>query len=250
MTALAERRDDLSGLIGNLNETTRALGNQKVALAESIEELPPFMRRANTTFVNLRAALNDVDPLVDESKPVARRLGPFLRDARLFARDAEPTVRDLSLTVRRRGRKNDLTNLVSSVPALADIALVTKQRSIAPGRRPVSVGRVRGALPETTEAFQKGAPELGVARPYTTDFLGWLDDFSTTGGGFDALGALARGHINFSENIPFPGNPVRKGQYKRCPGAAEEPALDGSNVPSAEEAQALQCDPSHRAVGP
>ena len=55
VTALAERRDDLAGLIGNLNDTTRALGNQKVALAESIGRLPPFMRRANTTFVNLRS---------------------------------------------------------------------------------------------------------------------------------------------------------------------------------------------------
>ncbi|MGH2848501.1 MAG: MlaD family protein, partial [Thermoleophilaceae bacterium] len=72
VTAVAERRDDLAALIGNLNETTRALGNQKQALADSISELPPFMRRANTTFVNLRSALDDVDPLVDASEPVAR----------------------------------------------------------------------------------------------------------------------------------------------------------------------------------
>ena len=92
VTALAERRDDLSGLIANLNGTTRALGNQKAALAESIERLPPFMRRANTTFVNLRAALDDVDPLVDAAKPVAELLDPFLEEARGFAADAEPTV--------------------------------------------------------------------------------------------------------------------------------------------------------------
>ena len=87
VTTLAERRDDLSGLIGNLNETTRALGNQKTALASSIERFPPFMRRANTTFVNLRAALNDVDPLVDASYRPARALQPFLtRGPRLRGR--------------------------------------------------------------------------------------------------------------------------------------------------------------------
>ena len=48
------------------------------------------MRRANTTFVNLRTALDDVDPLVEASKPVAQRLGPFLSQARAFAADAEP----------------------------------------------------------------------------------------------------------------------------------------------------------------
>jgi phospholipid/cholesterol/gamma-HCH transport system substrate-binding protein len=102
VTTIAERRDDLAALIGNLNVTTRALGNQKQALAESIGRLPPFMRRANTTFVNLRAALNEVDPLVDASKPVARKLGPFLHQARALAADARPTVRDLSIAIRRR----------------------------------------------------------------------------------------------------------------------------------------------------
>ena len=252
VTALAERRDDLAGLIGNLNDTTRALGNQKAALAESIQRLPPFMRRANTTFVNLRAALDDVDPLVDASKPVARKLSPFLRSARRFAADAEPAVRDLSRTIRRRGRKNDLINLLASVPPLADIAVETHNRSAAPGGRRFPVGRARGALPETVDAFRRGAPELALARPYTSDFLGWLDDFSTTGGGFDALGEVARAHIGLSEKIPPPfgtGRPLRRGQFKRCPGAAEDRASDGSNVWSAEDQARLQCEESARATG-
>ena len=111
VTALAEKRDDLSGLVGNLNTTTRALANQKQALADSIALLPPVMRRSNTTFVNLRAALDDTDPLVDASKPVARRLGPFLEDARKLAADAEPTVADLRQTIRRSGPSNDLIDL-------------------------------------------------------------------------------------------------------------------------------------------
>ena len=61
------------------------------------------MRRANTTFVNLRAALDDVDPLVDASKPVARRLQPFLREARELAANGGPTLRDLSRTIKQPG---------------------------------------------------------------------------------------------------------------------------------------------------
>ena len=144
VSALAERRDDLASLIGNLNDTTRALGSQKEALAESIGRLPPFMRRANTTFVNLRSTLDQVDPLVEASKPVAKRLGPFLSQARAFAADAEPTVRDLSLTIRRNGRANDLINLVQSFPALAEIATVKKDRSYAPGGTRHSVGETQG----------------------------------------------------------------------------------------------------------
>ena len=245
--ALAERRDDLAGLIGNLNDTTRALGNQKAALADSVSQLPPFMRRANTTFVNLRNTLDVVDPLVDASEPVAKRLGPFLEDARAFAKDAEPTVRDLRVTIRRKGRSNDLIELMKSIPPLKRTALDTAPRSVAPGGRKVGVGRKRGAFPEIIEALKKGTPEIALARPYATDFIGWFDDFSTTGAGFDALGALARGQIKFTEHLG--GGPVKSGQFKRCPGSAEEAAPDGSNVLSAAEQERLQCEERDRATG-
>jgi phospholipid/cholesterol/gamma-HCH transport system substrate-binding protein len=246
VTALAERRDDLAGLIGNLNDTTRALGSQKEALAESIGRLPPFMRRANTTFVNLRSTLDEVDPLVEASKPVAKRLGPFLSQARAFAADAEPTVRDLSVTISRSGRANDLINLVQTFPPLADIATATKERTFAPGGKAYPVGETRGAFQESVDALKGGAGEIGFARPYTTDFLGWFDDFSTTGGGFDALGATARGFITMAPFLHKDSLAFK--QYKRCPGSAEAPAKDGSNVLPAEERERLDCDETDRAV--
>jgi phospholipid/cholesterol/gamma-HCH transport system substrate-binding protein len=258
VTTIADRRDDLAALIGNLNTTTRALGDQKAALAESIGRLPPFMRRANTTFVNLRAALNDVDPLVEASKPVAKKLGPFLDQARALAHDARPTVRDLSVTIRRRGRNNDLIDFLRSVPPLHDIAVETKRRSYAPGGRRYDVGDTRGSFQEAADALPEGATEFSFARPYATDFLGWFDDFSTTGGGFDALGAMGRGFISLAENVGFENGsgppaimagPPRQQQYKRCPGAAEAPAADGSNVLSQEEQDRLQCKDSDRSVG-
>jgi phospholipid/cholesterol/gamma-HCH transport system substrate-binding protein len=250
VTTLASRRDDLAALIGNLNQTTGALGRQKLALAEAISQLPPFMRRANTTFVNLRSALDDVDPLVNASKPVAKKLDPFLAQARAFAAGAKPTIRDLSVTIRRSGRANDLIDLMGSAPPLAQIAIDTRNRSVSPGGHPVGVGTVRGAFPESVDAFKNGAPEIALGRPYTQDFTGWFDDFSTTGGGYDALGGLARAQINFAEALPLPTvGPVRKFQYKRCPGSAEAPAADGSNVLSADEMQKLQCDESARATG-
>jgi phospholipid/cholesterol/gamma-HCH transport system substrate-binding protein len=247
VTALADRRDDLSGLVANLEATTGALGSQSGALAESVDRLPPFMRRANTTFVNLRATLDDVDPLVAAAKPVARRLGPFLGEARRFAAAARPTVADLRAAIGRRGRANDLTELVRAQPRLADIATVAKTRTVAPGRRPVGVGEVRGAFPELAEAAVAAAPTLAVARPYTNDFLGWLDDFSTTGG-YDALGGFARPWLSFGELLH--GRPVKAEQYRRCPGGAEFPAPDGSNVFSAAGQRTLNCDESHRAPGP
>jgi hypothetical protein len=108
----------------------------------------------------------------------------------------------------------------------------------------VDVGETRGAFQESVDALKGGAGEIGFARPYATDFLGWFDDFSTTGGGFDALGATARGFITMS---PFlHKDSLATKQYKRCPGAAEAPAKDGSNVLSEAERQAVGCDESDR----
>jgi phospholipid/cholesterol/gamma-HCH transport system substrate-binding protein len=238
VNTLASRRDDLTGVVRNLNATFGALGSQQAALADSIERLPPFLRRANTTFVNLRAALDDVDPLVDAAKPVARRLGPFLHQARAFASDGRPTIRDLSRTISRPGSTNDLIELIDSFPPLSNVAL---------DNQTVNGASRRGAFPETTAALTAAAPTIALARPYTPDFVGWLDDFSTTGA-YDALGGFSRAWINLSELLYGPGPKTH--QFRRCPGANEMPAADGSNVLSAPEAAALHCDPSQRPVGP
>src|SRR5215211_762614 len=215
-----------------------ALGRQQDALAESVERLPPFMRRANTTFVNLRSALDDVDPFVDASKPAVRRLGPFLDQARLFVRDGEPTIRDLSRTIAARGKHNDLIELIKSFPPLARTALNSRR---------INGAERRGAFPETTDALKAAAPTIAFGRPYTPDFVGWMDDFSTTGG-YDALGGFSRAWINLSEILYGPGPKLR--QFRRCPGANEQPAADGSNVFTGDQAAALDCDPNQRSVGP
>jgi phospholipid/cholesterol/gamma-HCH transport system substrate-binding protein len=179
-----------------------------------------------------------VDPLVDAAKPAVKRLGPFLDQARLFVRDGEPTIRDLSRTITRKGENNDLIELIKSFPPLAQVAM-DEQR--------VNGANRRGAFPETTDALNAAAPTIAFGRPYTPDFVGWMDDFSTTGG-YDANGGFSRAWINFSE-ILFGAGPKLK-QFRRCPGANELPAADGSNVFSAEEAAALDCDPNQRSVGP
>jgi phospholipid/cholesterol/gamma-HCH transport system substrate-binding protein len=263
VTALAERRDDLAALIGNLNATFRALGNERAALTEAINALPDFMRQANTTFVDLRFALDQVDPLVNASKPVARELQPFLRELRPLARDARPTIRDLNQIVLQKGPNNDLFDLVRTFPPLAQTALDTRNRTYDAGGGPKDVGNTRGAFPEMTDAFQGSSPIIAQGRPYTPDLFGWFDDFSNTGG-YDALGGFSRTQTVFNSFNPagaIPGivpldqrqqlfaNTVRTGQYKRCPGASEEQAADGSNVFSQSEQNQLDCREQDRATG-
>jgi phospholipid/cholesterol/gamma-HCH transport system substrate-binding protein len=253
VTALADRQEDLTPLVDNLNRTTRALANEKEALASVIERFPDFMRQANTTYVNLRATLDDVDPFVNASKPVARKLRPYLAQLRPFANEAKPTIRDLSNILRRRGNNNDLTELNRTYPALAEIATETKERN-GEDRR--------GAFPELSEALTDSAPIVEHGRPYTVDLVGWFDDFSTTGA-YDALGSFSRVQTFVNALSPQFGGVIPReqrgealkallqiGEFKRCPGASEAPAPDGSNVWSAEEQAKLDCNEAHRATGP
>ncbi len=264
VTALSERRDDLASLIGNLNSTTRALGDEKEALAEAIARFPEFMRQANTTYVNLRYTLDELDPFVNASKPVAKRLGPYLDELRPFAREAVPTVRDMSRLIRAPPAGNDLTELNRTYPGLRDIALTKRRRKIDFGTGPADVGERRGAFPELVQALTDSAPVIAHGRPYTTDLFGWFDDFSHTGA-YDALGSFSRVQTYFnaftvSEGLPERLLPLpdradafrqiaKLRQVKRCPGASEEAAPDGSNVWSEEEQKQLDCVDAHRATG-
>ena len=259
VTALADRRDHLAALVGNLNDTTRAIGDEKVALASAIGRLPDFMRRSNSTFVNLRAALDDVEPLVDASKPVAKKLQPFLDELRPFAKDARPTIRDLSAVVRRKGAGNDLIELTKTFTPLADIAVDAATRN---GERR------RGSIAENAIATRDTAPIIGFGLPYTPDLFGWFDDFSTTGAADAATGiSRTQTYVNFftpsntGAITPLIGDLletrgevfkqfVKIDQHKRCPGAAEAPAPDGSNVFSEEEQEELDCLEEDRATEP
>jgi phospholipid/cholesterol/gamma-HCH transport system substrate-binding protein len=206
------------------------------------------MRRANTTFVNLRATLDDLAPLVEESKPVARKLRPFLGALRPLARDARPTLRDLSQLIRSNGPRNDLVELTQQLPDL---------KTAAVGPVTANGSEREGALPTSTKALEQSIGELATARPYAPDLTGWFDDFSHSGV-YDALGGGSRAALNVNAfaNINGVLQPIplglreqafkslaSLGQTARCPGAIERGA---SWKPTPD----FPCDASEQPEGP
>jgi phospholipid/cholesterol/gamma-HCH transport system substrate-binding protein len=271
---LAARRSDLSGLVGNANSALGAIGNQRAQLAEAINRLPDFMRRANTTFVNLRAALTDLDPLVSASKPVAERLRPFFSEFRAAAADAVPTIRDLSEIVRRGGRANDLVELTRAQVPLARAGV----GSGAPdcGADPASDyesaaddDRSQGSLGEAACALSNSLPQIAALRAYTPELVGWFDGFSTSGS-LDASGGLGRIAATFNAFTPSTSGLVDVldpldtsvgdllkgadldfldvGNLARCPGSLERDPGDGSTPFT--DGGSLRCDPSLVPTGP
>ena len=149
LSDIAQRSTDLSGLVAHLATTTGALAAQRNSLGESIQRLPGFMRLANTTFVNLRRALDDLTPLVDVSKPVAPKLQQLLIQLRPLAQDAVPTVQELSVLVSRPGPNNDLIDLTRLGVPLAAVTVHPVQAN----------GKLRpGAFPQSTRRAERFHP--------------------------------------------------------------------------------------------
>ena len=119
-----------------------------------------------------------------------------------------------------------------------------------------NVGRVRDAFPELTDALDDAAPIIAQGRPYTPDLWGWFDDFSHPGG-YDAVQGVNRAELIFNEASGLGDGTSRTeaqgqvalDQYKKCPGASELPAADGSNIFTGRERDELDCKEADRPTG-
>jgi len=244
VTALAERRDDLSNLISNTNQTAAAIGDENVALSETLARLPTTLRKGNTTFVNLRATLDDLDRLTDASLPATKRLAPLFRKLRPLIEEARPTIHDLRNLVTQPGGNNDFIDLLNKAPKLASLA--------------------RTSFPNAITALRKTQPVVNFIRPYTPDFVGWLRDFGQGASNYDANGHYARiqpifNAFSFTDNPAggtlraIPGSQrldgLQTGSLTRCPGTASQSPADGS-APWRDDSGNLDCDPSQVIPGP
>ena len=231
---IGERRDDVVKLVDRLATTFNAIAVEKDSLEEAVGVLPDFLRRANTTFVNLRATLDDLDPLIEESRPVTPKLRRVLAELRPFAREARPTFRDLADLARKPGEHTDLYELSESIFGLRDVT--TRPGQYNGKERP-------GSFATAIQSLKEQTPQWAFQRPYIVDVTGWFDDFSHSGI-YDANGSASRVSTNVSffaflnGQLAFVPEELRSqvfnqvasvGQRNRCPGSTERPAEDKSN---------------------
>jgi phospholipid/cholesterol/gamma-HCH transport system substrate-binding protein len=237
VSAIAERRDDLAGLVVNTNEAMKAIGDESTSLQRALELLPGTFRKANTTFVNLRGTLDDLQRLVEESKPATRRLAPFFRDLRPLVADLRPTIADLRDLIRLPGQNNDLIELTSKQPHLAQLT-----------------GSV---FPRAIRTLDRAQPVISYARQYTPDLAGWFTKFGQVAGYYDANGHYARvmptfspAHLNSDNTLTALPPDQRLEGYERgilrhCPGGSVQAPPDGSAPVLAEG-----CDAGDTPPGP
>jgi phospholipid/cholesterol/gamma-HCH transport system substrate-binding protein len=244
VTAVAERRDDLTNLVSNGSTALGAIARENASFDRALQTLPPTLRQANTTFVNLRAALDDIDPLINTAKPATKDLTPFLRRLRPVVQRAVPVFTDLRLTVSRPGPDNDLGSLVRDLVPLHKRGAATSRSGI--------------------RALNASQEFVTFARPYAPEVIASFGKLGAVSGYYDGDGNYAR--VQAAAFNLFRWNPANEllepipaaekfsgfefiPASTRCPGGATQP-VPGSNPFLDQGRLAGECDPSDVPPGP
>ena len=204
--------------------------------------LPRTLRQRNTTFVNLRAALDDLDPLGQTAKPATKDLAPFLRNCGRSPTRALPVFTNLATPSTGRARTTTSPTRSTSCPT-------SKQRA-------------RKALPRNPKGDRRFQPTSTSLRPYTPDSsTAWLSKFGQVTAYYDGNGHYARvqpaGANLFNYNtvtnvatadsaarrtVPGPAQPAAARSALRDHAEQREPALSGRRL----GARAGQLEPVRR----
>ena len=243
--AIAGRGEELSSAISNAATAFGAIASENRAFDATLRRLPPVMRQANTTFLNLRAALDDLEPLIDTAKPATKELAPFLSELRPVFRRLLPFTRDLRLIVSKPGKGNDTADLLAAMPTVFE--------------------RASRAFPNSERAISDFQPNLNFIRAYTPDLFNALGKLGQVAGYYDGNGHYVRAITSMQNLFRYAGGtlePIGKAAQldafggsiptkRRCPGGAAAPAADGSNPwVGGGSVAADECNPSDVPPGP
>ena len=132
--------------------------------------------------MNLRATLDDLDPLVQASYPATKNVAPFLRKTAKVANDSTPVFSKLADIARLPGQNNDLADTLKKLPTV-------KKRG-------------GNALPASIKALNVSQDDLTFLRPYTPDIIAWLTKFGE-------ITAYYNGDGHYARVSPAGGQPVR-----------------------------------------
>jgi phospholipid/cholesterol/gamma-HCH transport system substrate-binding protein len=245
-TAVAGRGEQLSSAVSNATTAFDAIAQETAAFDQTLRRLPPVFRQSNTTFVNLRAALDDIEPLINAAKPATKDLAPFLAELRPVFQKLVPFTRNLRLTVNKPGPANDTADLLATLPKVQNLT--------------------SSAFPHAEQASADFQPNLNFIRAYTPDLFNAFSKLGQVAGYYDGNGHYVRAitsglnlfrynegttalePITKSEQFDAFGSP---GVPRRCPGGATQPAADGSNpFVGGGSVDSSECDPNDVPPGP
>lgn len=233
LSVIGAHGQQLSGLVQNGGKAFEALGAKEQSLEKALKELPAAFGNGKRAFAKLPAALKALEKLAEVSKPNTTTLALFFKRLRTLLGVATPVVASLHEAIDKPGPDNDLTDFVLELPGLAK--------------------SLKTSSPAGVKALEQSVSKTAPFGPYAPDLQGLFRDFGVASGYYDANGHFTRVSPDFSDFdlngeklVPVAPSEALKalatGQTRRCPGAATQPAADGSS-PFTDEGK-LECEPS------
>jgi phospholipid/cholesterol/gamma-HCH transport system substrate-binding protein len=234
LTTLAAHKEQISDLVEHADQTFQTLGSQQTALAEGLHQFPVTLALGDKTFAALPPTLHALTELVNAQRPSTGALDELFTKLQPLEKTATPVLSNFSLAINRPGPNNDLTDFVRIMPVLAEV-LTT-------------------ASPNSVRALRESVPITSFFGPYSPELVGTLNSFGQATGFYDANGHYAHASpvapsFTLGANETLTPTTAQKaleglktGQLERCPGAATQPAADGSS-PFTDNG-ALGCNPS------
>ena len=207
-----QRRDDLSGLIGESQTVTTALADRREDLADAVTGLA----RTATAFASRREQLAqsipEFDALVREARPAFAALNGLFPTARAFVAEARPGIREAPATLRAANpllaqlqgllAPAELPRLISGGdPAIRALArLQPGLRDLLTLVTPVTDCARRNVVPTLTSVIDDppltdGRPRLPIYR----ELLNGLVGLSSASQNFDGNGPNLRYHAGFGD---------------------------------------------------
>jgi phospholipid/cholesterol/gamma-HCH transport system substrate-binding protein len=162
VTRAGAHDQDISGVVDDLSVSTHDTAQQRDALRQVLQKLPPTLDQAQSTLGKVPGATDAAVPLLQDAKTttdklpsVASHLAPVLSDLR-------PTIAQLKPTLEAASQLLDYT------PGLLDAADVT--------------------LPKVGDTFGKLTPTLQSLQPFTPCLVGFLSNWGSAAAYYDANG--------------------------------------------------------------
>ena len=264
---LASRRDDLANAIQNSNEALGAIASENASLDQGLRYLPPTLRQANTTFVNLRSTLTDLRPFINATSDITpENLTPFLSKLRTVSGKGVPVFTDLRYAVNRPNNGYDLADFTAGLVPLQTAATTSFPATIDG----MQCSAIDQNVPECGN--ESVMPFFKFARPYTPDLTALLAGLGQAAATYDANGHFVRASpvsLAFSyisgqlvPNAVAPYNGARTsyagfpagtgyGIFSRCPGGGTQIASDSSNpFLAGGQLTAAECNSTQLPPGP
>src|SRR5262249_31101894 len=113
VTTIGARNEDLSALIGHMNETFQVLGSQQANLAAGLKQLPLTLEQGNHTFAEPPSTIGALTELASASRPTSQPLDELFTRLQPLIRTAEPVLRNFDLAISRPGPNNDLIDFAN-----------------------------------------------------------------------------------------------------------------------------------------